>query len=113
MPGTDGLPRRRQRHIYCLRDEHGGVPFGTKRTKPLVVMSLDLAPREVHPLSGLGSLVLGQGRQRLARLGHCRSVAEMVRLGAGQSVEIACGTESVLGRPDCLGQRIGRQQISG
>ena len=52
-----------------------------------------------------------QGRQRLAGLGPLPIGRRDGPSWPGQSVEIACGTESVFGRPDCLGQRIGRQQI--
>lgn len=67
VPRPGRLPRRRQRDVDALGDEHGGVAFGAQGREAFVVPLLGLAPRGVDPLTGIGALVFGNAPQRLAR----------------------------------------------
>ncbi len=103
------LPRRRQRHVDALGDEHRGVSLGTQRREPLVVAALRLAARDVDPPPGVGAISLRQRSQRLAGQRDRRAVAQVLGLGPGQRVEVARQVEGVAGRADRFGQRFVRQ----
>ena len=105
VPGADRLTGRRQRHVDALGDQHGGVALGPQRGEALVVGALRLGARDVDPLARVGAVGLGQRAQRLAGQRDRRAVAEVLGLGARESVQVGGQVEGMPGRADGFGQR--------
>jgi hypothetical protein len=109
MPGPDRLAGRRQRHVNALRNEGGSIAFGAQDLDSGVERDLHGRAGLVDAAAGIGAVCLGESAERLPGQGDGRPVAEVLGLGAGQSVEVAGLLEGMTGRADRSGQRFLRQ----